>query len=361
MTRDVAGRFIGTSSAVRHLTEELAAAARSDAKTLITGESGSGKEVAARLIHAKSRRREEAFVAINCAGVPETLLESELFGHTRGSFTGAYRDREGRLEAAHHGSIFLDEIGEMSLRMQGLLLRFLETGEVQRVGSARSSSIVDARIIAATNVDLARAAREKRFREDLFYRLNVIQISVPPLRERREDVEPLLDTFLDDLTRRSGIERPQLTTAALERLVNYDWPGNVRELRNMAERLAVSGSGRLVTDGDLPAEIMAPRAPSPPAPVATGSEVERLFQRMAEEGESFWSAVYDPFILRDLTRSVVRGLVQRGLKQTRGSYPMLLELFNIAPGELPRFLSFLRQYHCHQPARRSRSAPRPTI
>jgi DNA-binding NtrC family response regulator len=356
MTTDVACRFIGTSPSIRRLTEEVAAAARSDAKVLITGESGSGKEVAARLIHSQSRRQGGPFVAINCVGVPETLLESELFGHTRGSFTGAYGDRRGRLEAAHGGSILLDEIGEMSLRMQGLLLRFLESGEIQRVGSHRSHSIVDGRIIAATNAGLAQAVGDKTFREDLYYRLNVIHISVPPLRDRREDIPALLETFFETFPRQYGIEPPRLAPEALRRLAGYDWPGNVRELRNMAERLAVRAPGRLVAPEDLPPEVTLQRQPSPAAEPAAGSSTDRLFERMVEGRESFWSAVYDPFMLHDLTRQEIRWLVERGLKQTRGSYPMLLELFNMAPGDLPRFLSFLRRYRCHQPLPRSRSA-----
>ncbi|MGH9408582.1 MAG: sigma 54-interacting transcriptional regulator, partial [Vicinamibacterales bacterium] len=180
--------LIGTSDAIRKAEEDIASAAPSSAKVLITGETGVGKEVVARLIHGRSARRLCPMVTVNCAGVPDTLLESELFGHDRGSFTGAYRDKPGLLEAAGNGTVFLDEVGEMSARMQAVLLRFLETGELQRVGTNRAQTRVDVRVIAATNRDLLAQVASGAFREDLYYRLNVIRIAMPPLRERREDV-----------------------------------------------------------------------------------------------------------------------------------------------------------------------------
>ena len=180
--------FIGISAPIKAVRAELEEAARSDAKVLLTGESGVGKEVASRVIHQLSRRAHLPFVAINCVGIPESLLESELFGHVRGSFTGAYRDRMGVLERAHRGTLLMDEVCEMGLRMQGLLLRFLETGDIQPVGSDRPPAGLDVRIIAATNRDPFELVRSKSFREDLYYRLNVIDIMIPPLRERREDI-----------------------------------------------------------------------------------------------------------------------------------------------------------------------------
>ncbi|RPJ56599.1 MAG: sigma-54 factor interaction domain-containing protein, partial [Acidobacteria bacterium] len=181
-------QLIGTSPAMRDLREEITYAARSDAKILITGESGVGKEILARQIHRQSNRARAQLVTINCAGLPDSLLESELFGHVRGSFTGAYRDKAGLLELANSGTIFMDEVGEMSLRMQALLLRFLESGEIQRVGAERAQARVNVRVIAATNRNLTERIASKDFREDLYYRLNVIHLTVPPLRERREDV-----------------------------------------------------------------------------------------------------------------------------------------------------------------------------
>jgi transcriptional regulator with PAS, ATPase and Fis domain len=176
------GELLGDSIVLRELQEEINHVARSDAKVLITGDSGSGKELVAHAVHARSPRSSKPFVAVNCAGVPETLLESELFGHVKGSFTGAYRDRPGKLEQAHHGTIFLDEIGEMTLRMQGLLLRFLETGELQKVGADQTAGRVNVRVVAATNRSLRDMIGQGTFREDLFYRLNVIHLVVPPLR-----------------------------------------------------------------------------------------------------------------------------------------------------------------------------------
>jgi len=192
-------QLIGSSKAISDLKAEVERVARSDAKVLITGESGSGKEVVARAINDTSARA-KTFVPVNCAGIPETLLESELFGHVKGSFTGAYRDKPGKLEMADHGTIFLDEIGEMTLRMQGLLLRFLETGEIQKVGAERVARATDVRVMSATNRSLRELITLGQFREDLFYRINVIHIEVPPLRERREDIQLLIDFFLARFT-----------------------------------------------------------------------------------------------------------------------------------------------------------------
>src|SRR5215813_4327806 len=191
MRFDGAAQLIGASAPIEDLRQEIDRVARTDAKVLITGESGAGKEVVARQVYALSTRSSRPFVAVNCAGLPETLLESELFGHVRGSFTGAYRDKPGKLEIADEGTIFLDEIGEMTLRMQGLLLRFLETGEIQKVGADRTGGTVNVRVIAATNRNLRDIVAQGTFREDLFYRLNVIHLVVPPLRERREDIPSL--------------------------------------------------------------------------------------------------------------------------------------------------------------------------
>ena len=199
-------RLIGRSEAIREIEQEIESAARSDAKVLITGETGVGKEVVARLIHRHGARASAPLVTLNCAGLPDSLLESELFGHVRGSFTGAYRDKPGLLEMAPNGTVFLDEVGEMSPRMQVVLLRFLETGEIQRVGADRSHTRVNVRLITATNRDLEKEIAEGRFREDLFFRLNVVPIVIPPLRERPEDVEPLARHFLDRLT--TNLRRP---------------------------------------------------------------------------------------------------------------------------------------------------------
>jgi DNA-binding NtrC family response regulator len=352
--------LLGTSSTIAALREDVAYAARSDAKVLITGESGAGKEIVARLIHAGGRRRQAPLVTVNCAALTETLLETELFGHVRGSFTGAYRDRAGVFERAHGGTAFMDEIGETTPRMQGLLLRFLETGEIQRVGSDDPiQARVDVRVIAATNRVLVESIAAKTFREDLYYRLNVIHLQVPPLRERREDVPDLLRHFLAALSQQYRVECPAMSAGALAMLTDHAWPGNVRELRNVVERLIVRNRTNVIQPEDLPVEVMR-RTASPvtalAAPPAVRSVPELLFDAMVTEHQSFWSVVYGPFMLRDLTRDQLREVVRKGLERTSGNYKMLTELFNMPGADYKRFLEFLRKYHCHMPFQPFRSA-----
>src|SRR5262245_28699285 len=246
----------GVSSAIRAVEEDIQHASRSDAKVLITGESGVGKEIVARLIHQRSRRAAGPLVTINCAGFPDSLLETEMFGHVKGSFTDAYRDKRGWLELANGGTIFMDEVGEMSLRMQALLLRFLESGEIQRVGSERRLSAVNVRVITATHRRLLEKITEKTFREDLYYRLNVIHVEVPPLRERLEDIPVLLKHFLREFSAAHATPEPEVTADALECLTAYHWPGNVRELKNLSERLVLRNrTGRIGVDS-LPTEVL---------------------------------------------------------------------------------------------------------
>jgi transcriptional regulator with PAS, ATPase and Fis domain len=345
--------LVGRSVAIRLVEEHASQAARSDAKILLTGESGVGKEVVARLIHGASARRNAPFVTLNCAGVPDTLLESELFGHERGSFTGAYRDKPGLLETADRGTVLLDEVGEMSVRMQGMLLRFLETGELQRVGSPRAQRRVDVRIIAATNRNLMERIQEGNFREDLYYRLNVILIEIPPLRERMDDVIPLMQHYLSQFAASAGIGTPELGDRAKEALLGYHWPGNVRELRNLAERLIV-GSKSFIGPADLHLNV-ARKAAKPAAMIARSSVADSLFERMVRGGESFWIAAYPGFMARDITREDLRKIVDMGLEETRGNYKMLVRLFNMAPADYKRFLNFLRKHHCHIPFQTYRS------
>jgi DNA-binding NtrC family response regulator len=349
--------FIGISAAIREVEVEMDYSARSDAKVLITGESGVGKEIAARLIHQRSRRAHLPIVTINCAGIPDSLLESELFGHVRGSFTNAYRDRLGLLELADGGTIFMDEVGEMSLRMQALLLRFLETGEIQRVGAHGVQNRVDVRLIAATNRDLIERIASRDFREDLYYRLNVIHITIPPLRVRREDIPILLGHFFSSYAERHGVKAPQLAPDTLSYLVEYDWPGNVRELKNIAERLIVRSPSGVVMPSHLPPEVQAAgrAAAAASSPTAT-QRADSLFDRMVQQRESFWSVVYPLFMSRDLTRADLRQLISRGLQQTRGNYKVLAELFNMPQqGEYKRFLNFLRRHGCEVPFQRFRT------
>jgi transcriptional regulator with GAF, ATPase, and Fis domain len=345
--------LIGSSPLMRALDQEIEAAARSQAKVLITGETGVGKEVVARLIHQRGSRSRAPMASINCAGFPDGLLESEFFGHVRGSFTDAYRDKPGLFEAAHNGTAFLDEAGEMSLRMQAMLLRFLETGELQRVGADRVVKRVDVRIIAATNRDLSQRIESGEFRADLYYRLNVILLQVPSLRERPEDIPELLEHFLELYCLRHRVGRRRFTPEALGLLMQYRWPGNVRELKNVVERLAVRASGEDIQARDLPEECRAvtagggkPASEGVPAPDIAAA----LFLRMTEQGESFWPAVYAPFMERDLMRDHLRAVVRMGLERTAGNYRMVLQLFNLPLSDYKRFLSCLRKHNCHFPA-----------
>src|SRR6476661_437443 len=223
--------IIAASPAMLEVLAMARRAAAGESKVLVTGESGVGKDLIARTVHVHSTRANGPFVALNCAGLTETLLESELFGHVKGSFTGAYRDKAGKLQQAHRGTLFLDEVGEMSLRMQALLLRFLETGEVQSVGAHGSSGIVNVRVVAATNRNLADRVAAGEFREDLLYRLRVIHIHVPPLRDRRADVRALAVHF----AARRGTP-VVFSPEALDLLERYRWPGNIRELQNVVEQ-----------------------------------------------------------------------------------------------------------------------------
>ena len=339
-------RLIGASPAIDSLRAELEYASRCDAKVLVTGESGVGKEIVARLIHAGSQRRMYPMVTVNCAALTESLLETELFGHVRGSFTGAFRDRTGALEQAHRGTVFMDEIGETTPRMQGLLLRFLETGEIQRVGSERMEARVNVRVIAATNRNLVDAVAAKTFRDDLYYRLNVIQLHLPPLRERAGDVPTLLSHFLTTFAEQYHVAVPSVSPDAMAMLDSYSWPGNVRELKNVAERLVVRGEGGVIEVGDLPLNLL--RAEAPRVQVgAARTSADLMYDKLVIARESFWSVVYAPFMSRDMTRDDLRGLVRRGLEQTGGSYRVLTELFNMPASDYKRFLNFLRKHHCH--------------
>lgn len=367
--------LLGRSPVIDALRAEIATAGRTHAKVLLLGETGVGKEVVARLIHARSRRAVRPFVAVNCSGIPETLLESELFGHMRGSFTGAYRDKVGLVRQAASGTLFLDELGEMSLRMQAVLLRFTETGEIQPVGANTPAARVDARLVTATNRDLRAQVAEGAFREDLYYRLNVIEIRVPPLRARGEDILLLFQHYFDRIAHAHGLRPPELTADAAQVLLAYAWPGNVRELRNVAERLVLRDRGRPLMPEDLPPEIrgahaagtaIAPSvgADSAGSPAATPDDmtadrVRRLWDRM-QAGEDFWTVVHQAFRAHQLTRDDLVALIDRGLRETRGSYRALLKIFHLAPTHYKRFHAFLYQQRCNLPVAPYRSLRVPT-
>jgi transcriptional regulator with GAF, ATPase, and Fis domain len=343
-------QLTGRSAEVLALEQEIDRVARSDAKVLITGESGVGKEIVARAIHSRGPRAAHVFAPVNCAGLPETLLESELFGHVKGSFTGAYRDKPGKLETAHMGTIFLDEVGEMTLRMQGLLLRFLETGELQKVGADGSGRVVNVRVIAATNRDLRDMIKQGTFREDLFYRLNVIHIVVPPLRDRREDIPVLASQFLSQFTTQGRSSIASISPEAMKALSEYSWPGNVRELENVIERLVVTVSGSSIELEHLSSEIRTYDAVLlRPKRERRRTVADDLYKRMLEQHESFWTAVYPLFMDREITRANVREVVRRGLEEARGNYKIVARLFNMEARDYKRFLNFLRKHDCQIP------------
>ena len=244
-------RIVGNSPAMQEVYKTVGKVAKADATVLTTGESGTGKELVAEALHYNSNRRSGPIVKVSCAALPETLLEAELFGHEKGSFTGAMTQRRGRFEMADKGTIFLDEIGEMSLPMQTKLLRVLQERKIERVGSSLPIK-VDIRIICATNKDLQRQVEQQRFRDDLFYRLNVINIHMPPLRDRKEDIPALVEHFLAKHRYSATAQPAAISEEALKRLMEYDWPGNVRELENVVERAVVLSRGQIITSRELP-------------------------------------------------------------------------------------------------------------
>lgn len=267
-------QLVGASEPIQQVMEFVQKVADSDSTVMIQGESGTGKELVARMLHFNSFRKDRPLVPVNCGAIPENLLESELFGHEKGAFTGATHSRMGRFELANGGTIFLDEIGELSLPLQVKLLRVLQEREFERVGGNRTIH-VDVRIVAATNQDLETLVEEKRFRKDLFYRLNVIPIVIPPLRERRSDIPLLIDHFLTRFNHSKRTEVSGLAPDARQMLTEYDWPGNIRELENMIERLVVLKKQGVLSIGDLPEKICRR---------SSGPELKEQFIRFSEDG-----------------------------------------------------------------------------
>ncbi len=243
-------RLVGDSPKMVQLGDQIKMAAASNSRVLILGESGSGKELVAHLLHENSLRPEKPFIEVNCAAIPQELIESELFGHEKGSFTGAFETKKGKFEQADHGTLFLDEIGDMSLQTQAKVLRVIETQEFQRVGGNKNIK-VDVRIISATNKDLGEEVKKEKFREDLYFRLNVIPIKVPSLRERQEDIPPLVEHFLDSFAAEYGQQPKKIAPEAIRILQKHMWPGNIRELKNVLERLVIMTPSRTITPGDL--------------------------------------------------------------------------------------------------------------
>jgi two-component system response regulator HydG len=275
-------RPIGVSLAMKKVIEVAEQVAPSSASVLIEGESGTGKEVIANIVHYASNRRDFPFVKVNCAAIPETLLEAELFGHEKGSFTGAVAQRKGRFELADGGTLFLDEISETSPATQVKLLRVLQEGEFERVGGTETIR-VDVRLLAATNANLEEAIREKRFRKDLYYRLNVVTIHIPPLRERPEDIPLLADHFIRVYGARNGKAIEGLAQEVLDRFMRYAWPGNVRELENVIERAVVLGKGRLIQSDDLPQALHQEQGPENVIRIPIGTTMHEAERRIITE------------------------------------------------------------------------------
>jgi DNA-binding NtrC family response regulator len=302
--------LVGKSRAMTRLVQLLETVTATNSTILITGETGTGKEVAARAIHHNSPRRIHRFVALNCSAIPESLLEAELFGHIRGAFTGAVGNRQGRLEQAHKGTLFLDEVGTMSAALQMKLLRVLQERAFERIGDSNTTK-VDVRIIAATNSDLGRMVADGSFREDLFYRLNVIPVQLPSLRERKEDIPLLVQHFLEKLGADAGAQRLPITFSqqAMRRLMAYAWPGNVRQLENAVERAFAFSAGRAQIElADLPQEVQEAQELALSSPVT-----------LPEEGID----------LERFVASVERDLIQRSLERTRGNKGQAAKLLNM--------------------------------
>ena len=300
--------IIGRSQPMRDLFQLLETVAATSSTVLITGETGTGKELAARALHHNSPRRNNRFVALNCSAIPETLLEAEIFGHVRGAFTGAVGNRQGRLEQAHKGTLFLDEVGTMSPALQAKLLRVLQEREFERVGDSHTVKI-DVRVIAATHSDLARMVAEGTFREDLFYRLNVIPVQLPPLRDRREDIPLLVQHFLDRLALDSGRSPVTMSQEAIRRLMAYPWPGNVRQLENAIERALAFSKGRAQLDvADLSPELQNQ---------AAATDLSQVW--FPDEGIDFARYV----------EAVELSLIRRSLERTRGNKRQAAKLLNL--------------------------------
>jgi len=303
------GEMVARSPAMTAALELARKAAPHDSPVLLSGASGTGKELVARLVHRESRRHDAPFIPVNCGAIPETLLESEFFGHVKGAFTGAERERPGLFEAAHGGTLFLDEVGDLPASLQVKLLRALQEGEVRKVGGNETRK-VDVRVISATNMDLEEAVSEGGFREDLFYRLAVIPIHLPPLASRREEIPELARHLLDRHRVRMGLDVEGIAPEAMEFLLEYPWPGNVRELENILERAMVLTEGRLIEPGDLPEHV---RVPTPQRHLADPGDDLSVKRRVAE---------------------LERHLIQRALDRTGGNKTRAAELLELSPRAL---------------------------
>jgi nitrogen regulation protein NR(I) len=324
--------IVGRSEAMQKVFKLIGQLAGSDATALITGESGTGKELVARAIYHHSQRSEKPFLAINCAAIPEQLLESELFGHERGAFTGATTQRIGRFEQCHQGTIFLDEIGDMTPATQTKILRVLQSGTFERVGGNQAIQ-VDVRVIAATNKPLEQAVAARQFREDLFYRLNVVRVQLPPLRERPEDIRLLVNYFLKTLAKTQQRAPKSISSSVIKTLEKYHWPGNVRELENIIQRAVVVAKGDVILPGDLPQEVTDPGAHANSTAQLTGSlAAEGVTEMSAVARMVFRWARQDPKL--KVLPTVERELIIQALHETKGNQVHAAKLLGITRATL---------------------------
>jgi len=341
--------IIGDSPTLRIAITRVLEVAPTDASVVLLGETGTGKELFARAVHNRSHRRGRPFIRVNCAALPPTLIETELFGHERGAFTGAVAMRRGRFELADKGTLFLDEIGDLPVDVQAKLLRVLQEGEFERVGSSEPRQ-VDVRVVAATHHDLSAIVKEGRFRADLFYRLNVFPIALPPLRERPEDIPRLVWFFVNRRQRALNRKITRIPPGVFAALQQHTWPGNVRELENVIERLVVTVQGQSIELDHLSSEIRHQAVVSfRPRRERRKTVADELYKRMIDQHESFWTTVYPLFMDREITRNNVREVVRRGLEEARGNYKIVARLFNMESRDYKRFLNFLRKHDCQIP------------
>ncbi|MBI2151091.1 MAG: sigma-54-dependent Fis family transcriptional regulator, partial [Acidobacteria bacterium] len=314
--------MIGASKAIREVYSQVEIAAGNAATVLIEGESGTGKELVAKAIHQAGPRAKESFIAVDCGAIPESLIEAELFGAKKGSYTGAIADRPGLFEAANHGTIFLDEISNTTPALQAKLLRVIQEREVRRIGETKGRTI-DVRLIVASNAVLEALAQEGRFRKDLLYRLNVLHIKVPPLRRRRDDIPMLAHTFLGRLNAANKTKK-YFAPGIVNHLSTRNFPGNVRELQNAIERAFFSARG--ATINEAPLEEGSDRVSSP-------DEIQAWFKELSEGRKDFWSAVHNRYKRRDISREKVVALVDLGLRTTRGNYKTMASMFHLKERE----------------------------
>jgi len=330
--------IIGRHPCVARMIEDVYRVAPTDGNVFLVGESGTGKELVAKAIHHLSGRRDSPFVPVDCSTLPEDLIENELFGHTKGSFTGALAFKKGLLEAASGGTLFLDEIAGMPLRAQARLLRFLQDKHFRRLGETRER-FADVRVVAATNRSPEDLVDARQLREDLYHRLNVHRIDLPPLRERGSDIELLANYFLSALNQAHG-QQKCLSRDATRALAGYRFPGNVRELRNVIENAYHRTEGTMIRADSVLGRLKPNGVPPAPA------RIDLIVSNLRAGKADFWSTVREPFLKRDLSRDEVRQIVEVGLRMAGGSYRKLVDYFQISQQEYKRFLAFLSNHDC---------------